>query len=88
MSRVKIRPWTSSRLSVAISVAAPREDQRPAPALRTSTYMPSSAIVPKMRLPSRQANGPSPKSSIDAATMSLAPCGCSALGSVPSGELS
>ena len=82
-----MRPWTSSRLSVAIRVAAPSADQRPAPALRTSTYMPSSAIDPKMRLPSRQANGPSPKSSIEAATISLAPWGCSALGSVPSGEL-
>ncbi len=82
-----MRPCTSSRLSVAISVAAPSDDQRPPPALRTSAYMPSNAIVPKMRLPRRQANGPSPNSSIDAATISLAPCGCSALGSVPSGEL-
>ena len=43
---------------------------------------------PKMRLPSRQAKGPSPKSSIDAATISFAPWGCSALGSAPRGESS
>ena len=81
-----MRPWTSSRLSVASSVAAPRADQRPPPALRTSTNMPSSASEPKMRLGRRQANGPSPKSSIAAATINFAPWGCSALGSVPSGE--
>ena len=88
MSSVPIRPWTSSRLSQAISALAPTAAQRPPPAARTSANIPRIAIEPKIRLPIRQANGPSPNSSIAAAMISLASWGCSALGSVPSGASS
>ena len=60
----------------------------PPPAARTSANIPRIAIDPKIRLPIRQANGPSPNSSIAPAMISLATWGCSALGSVPSGESS
>ena len=73
MSSVPIRPWTNSRLSHAINVLAPNADQGPPPAERTSAYIPRIAIEPKIRLPIRHANGPSPNSSIAAAMTSFTP---------------
>ena len=45
-----IRPWTSIRLSAAISVAAPSASQSPPPAARTSANMPRIASDPSSRL--------------------------------------
>ena len=86
MSSVPIRLWTSSRLSAAISAAAPSAVHRPPPAARTSANIPRIATVPSSTLGRRHAIGPSPNSSIPPAMISLASGGCSEFGSVPSGE--
>jgi hypothetical protein len=85
MSSVPIRPWTSSRLSAAISAAAPNASHNPPPAARTSANIPRIATVPSNTLGSRQASGPSPNSSIPPAISSLTREGCSELPSTPSG---
>jgi len=80
-----MRPWTSIRLSAAISVAASTAVQRVVPAPSASANMPRIAAVPNRTLPIRQANGPSPNSLIAPAMNSFTNWGCSEFESSPAG---